>query len=1097
LKAKLSWMALVIFIATAALMTAAVQAAPGNSETLQTDPTPTPEYWVGDPITISAEGCGKDCWTDRVPDSSNYEMLEDKDGDGDADLIVPEDQSWRGHLLVVNRNNLDPSTTYDPEVRYVFGSATGWFSQDLEILDALGTSTCVGTVETCDAVGFSKWPHGTPNDSQTGGHLEGWRTRMQFVEGSISYTIRPIYYGQPEECEDPDPELLPVFAENTLSGTDDVGDHYDLVSGSTYYIRTSEGPWNDGTNDRYDVALSFDGGITWQTLGGLAGDPDNGDMFDVICSVDPGLYSTLKFTADEDHLSLDIRVNDEDGEFVDNSGTIKYTINYNQMGGDTCGQYYTSGELINSGTIDVSDPDGTSLGTTFYANAESEYRPFYKIRLLNAWSDNGSPSIDTDLKDYKASSWTQSSYHPQTKCVETAEDINGDPIARDLYMQADYEDLIFDMRAHDGNSNFGDNTTDIDFEIYAVDYDPPPSSCAARYEKGTLIETDTVNSQATQGIEIPVVINGLTPGTTYALEVPDYPGYWDAQRKNFDFEISEDRILWWHIWEDGSGFADCVTPLDQNRNLYYFQADQEHYYLRADDNNWDRGDNNGWLSVNLYGAKDNQIAYDPTEDCSEYYSLDSLIYSSGVDSSLFQGAALPNMFAEDQFYAIKLVPPMWNDAGFGDANWGDVAYDNAEITNPDFYTFSEFPGALCTETDAQGWATMFYQYQHGTYKLRAQDVDGDWTNNTGDLNFEVYTASRVGDAPNPSCELDYLDVEMWTWVAEDLKVPATLLPDGKHVMDQLTEGITYKFETSLGPAFGDRNTFGPTNPGYDLEISIDGGLSWQLLTDYLDCVVPVGYNHIRGFVTPGTTTGAVRVRFYDPVSGTVKNSGELEVDIWTSDHDDPASPNPGPGPGDGWDPVAGCEGTCFRPANWLKVAQWFEYGRCRFSEWLSWCPYHTRQLMALKDGFYNVEPFGTILEMIDTIAMLRNEVNSYNWGTEGGGADDTVTVTRPENFVFAPGEGGGAGIPLVLTGEDSPWGDGDIQLRDTSTPTYSTACNNMLADALGSRLALPMCFVFNILDQLGMMSWVQWLWDMAMIFGLGFYIKRSWVDRLQ
>jgi len=1062
----------VLFIGIVAFMAAAVQAAPDNSELLQTDPTPTPEIFLGDSHSYFF---------------SYFSPNTDEDHPLDPDLTSnPEYEiaavAFSGDGQAPGNGSLKIKWFNFAEFG-LFGYTDGTtFKKCVENNDFVGMDPCdlLDGYTIFQDLGLDDPTHDaywntTGNDSQITGNI-----KIQF-----------IYYGY-EECEMPDPSVLPVVAENVLSGTDEGGDHHDLVSGQDYYLETAEGPWNDGSRDRYDVAISFDEGTTWQTLGEFA---LNDDAAEDVCSAEPAdFHDLIMFTADEDHLSMDIRVNDADGEFADNSGTIKYTLMGNIMGTDTCGQYYTSGEMITSGSIDPSDPDGSSLGATFYANAENEYRPFYKVRILNAWSDNGSPSVDTDLKDYKASSWTQSSYHPQTKCVETAEDIDGNPLARDLYIQADYEDLIFDMRAHDGNSNFGDNTTDINYEIYAVDYDPPPSSCESRFTKGTLIETDTVNAQAEQGIEIPVVVSGLTPGTWYAFEIPDYPGYWDAQRKNFDFEVSTDR----NSWQDGSAFAECVTPLDQNRNLYYFQAEQEHYYLRADDNNANRGDNNGWLSVSLYGAKDKKVEYDPEGDCSSFFSLDSMIFSSSVDATLFQGTALPNIFAEDQYYAIKIVPPVWYDNGV-EKKWGDVAYDNAEIVDPEFYAFDSFPGTLCLEMDAENWPTMFYQYQHGTYKLRARDFDEIWGNNTDDLNFEIYSASKVGETPNPSCELDYLDIEMWTWVAEDLKVPATLLPDGKYVIDQLTEGTTYKFETSLGPAFGDRNTYGPTNPGYDLEISIDGGLSWQLLTDYLDCVVPIGDNHIRGFVTPGTTTGAVRVRFYDPVSGTVKNSGELEVDIWTSDHDDPASPNPGPGPGpgDGWDPVAGCEGTCFRPSSWLQVAQWFEYGRCRFAEWLSWCPYHTRQLMSLKDGFYNVEPFGTILEMIDTIAMLRNEVNSYNWGTEGGGADDTVTVTRPENFVFAPGEGGGAGIPLVLTGEDSPWGGGDIQLRDTSTPAYSTTCNNMLADALGSRLALPMCFTFNILDQLGLMSWFQWLWDIAMLVGFGFYINKKWVDKLQ
>lgn len=131
-----------------------------------------------------------------------------------------------------------------------------------------------------------------------------------------------LHYGI-EVCIVPDPDLLVLVADGVLLGTDSDGICHELVPGTDYYLETYGGPWNDGSNDRYDVAVSWDGGSTWeQVRTGLQG------LGDEFCGVDMGELGPegYKFTADFDHMSLCIRVNDFDGEFGDNSGRIGYSL---------------------------------------------------------------------------------------------------------------------------------------------------------------------------------------------------------------------------------------------------------------------------------------------------------------------------------------------------------------------------------------------------------------------------------------------------------------------------------------------------------------------------------------------------------------------------------------------------------------------------------------------------------------------------------------------------------------------------------------------------------------------------------------------------
>lgn len=1059
-------------------MSSAVQAAEGYAplgDDPTPTPTPTPEYYLGNTYSAPVASYYDDIyWW--------YGHLCYTTTDNQKAILGRVDSDTGENSIASSEESLGPDCCEGESIGGGSNSRldTTWVCWH----DSGQEAACT---YACDQVGGCSEVGNRPGISEGQPADKTLRFGVKHDDSShnFSFYVKPVYYGDPDEgCEQPDPNLLPVFATNTLGGTDDEGDHYDLVSGRDYYITTANGPWNDGSNDRYDVALSFDGGTNWTQLGELYSE----DYVEDACAADEGAnYQSIKITADESRLTLDIRVNDEDGAFGDNTGTIDYTINHNPMGGGSCGMYYSAGEMLTSGSIASSDEDGDSMDVLF----DNTNNAIYKLRILGPWSDNGTDKVSTEITNYLENDWTQTQYYPGTRCVETAEDIDGNPLARDIFFTSEDYMQLMSLRAHDGDGNFGNNTGDIDYEVYAADYVPPRSTCAQRFEKTTYIETPTIDAQASNGWVFPNVISGLTPGNWYVMEVPDYPGYWDAGAKRWDFEISTDRSS----WSNASIFADCTNPLDQNRNEYYFQAEQTDYYFRAVDSDNNLDNNNGSATFNLYGAKDLKYTPPTGEDCSAYYSLTEVVYDSSVDATASQGVALPSLFTDDQYYAVELEPPTWDNDGDPWAS-GEIAYTNTEIPTQ-FYNFAEFPGSLCVECE-DPWCTTYFQYQHGYYKLRA-GPDTDWTDNSGELNYKIWTVNQEEETPNTSCELDYADVDMWSWVVEDMQVEATA-SGGVYVTDQMTADTTYKFETAAGPAFMGAIYPNPAYPTYKLEISIDGGQNWQLLRDYVDCLVmmPDG-DHIRGFVTPESTTGEVRMRVYDTYPD-MANFEYLEFDMWTSDHDDPSSPweDPGPGEDDGWDPVAGCEGTCFRPGSWLSVSKWVKYAFCRFSEWLSWCPYHTRKIMNLKDAFYTVEPFRTVLETIDVIVMIRNEVNAYNWGTEGGGAGDgSVTVEQPEGFVFAPGEGGGAGLPMGVTGANSPWGEGDIVLRDTETPAYSTTCNNMLADALGVRLALPMCFIFNILDQLGLMSWFQWIWDIAMLVGFGFYINKKWVDKLQ
>lgn len=166
---------------------------------------------------------------------------------------------------------------------------------------------------------------------------------------------------------------------------------------------------------------------------------------------------------------------------------------------------------------------------------------------------------------------------------------------------------------------------------------------------------------------------------------------------------------------------------------------------------------------------------------------------------------------------------------------------------------------------------------------------------------------------------------------------------------------------------------------------------------------------------------------------------------------------------------------------------------------MAWCPWHASAVSDLQNSFNTVEPFATILEFVSLGGLIRDEVNSYSWNDDqGGSGENEGLVTAPQNFIFMPEDSGGAGIdPGALTGSDSIWGTGEIDLNPDEYISFRTECDTELTESVGTRLALPMCFAFNVLDQLGLKMWFQLFWDILMLIALGMYLKKSWVDKLQ
>jgi len=292
-------------------------------------------------------------------------------------------------------------------------------------------------------------------------------------------------------------------------------------------------------------------------------------------------------------------------------------------------------------------------------------------------------------------------------------------------------------------------------------------------------------------------------------------------------------------------------------------------------------------------------------------------------------------------------------------------------------------------------------------------------------------------------------------------------------------------------------------PNWDLELSYDGGTTWVLLEDWVDCWVDLGTPEGRGyFESPVSDPGPFILRVYDSGGLYLDNIGGVEFSMWVSS----ASADPGEVWDDNptyYDPSqwgAGCYAKCPAPGL-LQIGEWVEYARCRLVRWLAWCPEHALAIREAREAFEDVEPFKTMLELIDLTRLMREEVNSMEWIDDGGGTGDGVAeIQPPPNYILVPADGGGADLdPSYLTGDDTIWGTGEIDLTPDNGEAYTfkTECDLELKEVLGTRIAPALCFGVNVLDQLGLRWWFQMLWDGFVFIAFLMYLKKSWIAKVQ
>jgi len=919
-----------------------------------------------------------------------------------------------------------------------------------------------------------------------------------------------------QDCNETDTENMDSAKQGLLLGTDEVGHVIDLTVGETYLLYTSGGPWNDGADDRTDAAIRFYDGAAWGEFTALA-DYENEEA-EVEPPCDTGFLESghdgIFFTATEDMTKIQIRVNDSDDQFTDNSGDLFYYLNIDTGGMATsCAANWSKDNLVGSAIIDATwdsyfnPPSYPTYNHNIEGGTNEVTEAYYALTITGSYQDNGSDSDDILIANQYDGDSQISEKTPIQFIQSTEYCIAEYPDRSEYYGRAN--SVFYDpdythnwgwsrpkVKALDGNSNYADNSGSIAVDIHTTSYTAPVSDCSEKYTRGTWLDSVVILANSSYGLPIPIQTNGFTPGQVYYIETQG-SGFSANGTTSWGFQVGEYTTpigggpAFVEEWQDETEFFDCSTPLDESHTGYYFTAteDQEFIGIRANPSGFPatNANNTGSLKINIYGAIPDAVP--EGDSCGDWFSTDTLAWKGSVNAAASEGTTIDHsVFTPGEEYLIKVIGPAYTD-GDGTGKTSDIRRAAPGSGSVSYEPMADWDGSLCYE-QVTGYDHVYFRASElSDYEIRATDA-GDG-NNLGTMYYEVYTTGRDQETVL-GCELeDYGDVDTWFVVKERGIVDAN--NDGSvnpEVMaNELTgDSLRYKIEVEAIDAL---------SGVWELQVSTDSGGTWVYLEDWVDCYVDLSGVDARGYFTTPKSGGPFLLRVYDAGGDWQDNEGGVKYKMWV----DSQTADPGD-LGDFYETISddhywssGCTAQCLRPS-WLQVGQMLEYARCRLTRWLAWCPWHNTAISQLQDEFKEIEAVGVLFEVMGLGLEIRNELGLYEWGdgTEGGGPEDIYEIQAPRNYIFAPGEGGGADIPLVSG--DSVWGGGDIDLGAGlgADVSYSTECDSLLADSLGDRLGGPVCFGFNVIDRLGLITWVQWLWDIGMIIWFFRYIKHAWID---
>lgn len=951
---------------------------------------------------------------------------------------------------------------------------------------------------------------------------------MHITEFIISPIPIPANCSLPEITNTPEYEIDPTLEAGH--------ENSELLIGAQYVLDIYGGPWNDGTDDLYITAVSWDGD-EWMTINEFVQEAY------VIC-FESATHTDLKkllFIAQTS--TLYIRVGDTEGNFADNTPTqpLYYRLYLSQSCPEF--QFDPVDDLIINRTIPATSADylaaGVDINGIEHRDKNGNLDDDYNLGDWYAITTDGGPWNDGAADRYDiAILGSDDVWYPLTlddfygaRC----ETVDGNYST--VYFQADTEELH--LRVNDELATFNNNSGDIDYSLYAVSFTRYPSTCEARFDLGNTIAAGTVSGNQDAGkvireIELAMQnpLQGGTPGGTetrwFALDTNDGP-FITSQYPDLAYgwttQIYDSR----YDWESLASYSEavCVVPLDQYHTRIYFQGYVGAGYKIAPlDADADYVENSGEIGYIVRAAADGQTTTpgDPLVElaCDASYSHEvSPVASVTVDGDDDDGKYLA--FPTPGLYAIITSAGPWND---GSADRYDISMsdDGGSTWSP----LEDFDAIRCAESVNTDYALIYINVQAGHYyRVRAND-ESSFVDNSGSITVSAYEAEMLFDPWN-SCDSDY---ELNGVSVADNNIPATL-PNGTKISPTISiaPGEIFAIQTAGGPWYDGATT---TEERYDIQISYDNGTTWYDFGSADDpnllCTLYVFQDKNGNNMNKNGESLYKRVYFSAPANANVRlrvnddgpatypsawsdNRGSMYFMLYRSTLDSNGNPTVVDPDVDNTTPgySYSCSMSCARPAAWYKMVEidfgdlgviglpvpdiggWISYWICQIQYYFALCPSHIDAVLSIRTLLNNYEPFGTINELYTLIQITVDEINSYTW----------TSPDEPVSTLSGDSGGGDQHGWIPRLDPNSPWMGGPVEFNPNALETGGGdspydwgACSNTLASMAGPYLSYGICAMLNITRVLGVMENIQYIWDLGLIVALLFYINQRWLEKM-
>lgn len=261
--------------------------------------------------------------------------------------------------------------------------------------------------------------------------------------------------------------------------------------------------------------------------------------------------------------------------------------------------------------------------------------------------------------------------------------------------------------------------------------------------------------------------------------------------------------------------------------------------------------------------------------CADNYTIGEALTTSAVNSASSAGQIIEMPIAPGEFYALEFLEPAWIDNGATQASYeADLAVMWPPIPPlADWVHLKEWPGVCIEDLGSDRYRAYFQGdilTDLGFYGIRAHDMEevDNYINNNGDLSYKL---SEAEFTPPPSA----CSSNMTTMALRNSAQIWTDRPGGYPLPlhGPLEPNLWYALEVKDFPFFDNGN------PSFGLEISEDGGATWQDIETWAYCVNQTAWNSWT-YYFQGVAGVWLKIRAHDGNGVYWDNSGVLNYNLY-------------------------------------------------------------------------------------------------------------------------------------------------------------------------------------------------------------------------